>query len=59
MRSIEVPGSMLELMFTLDDEQLAELAMERPDILESICVGLSVELYEIERTSKHNKNIFN
>ena len=49
MRSIEIPGSMLELIFSLPDDQLAEIAMEKPQLLHSICVGLTLELYEIER----------
>lgn len=49
MKTIEIPGSMLELLFTLPDEQLAEIAMERPDIMQSICLGVSLELYEREK----------
>ena len=40
---------MLELLFNLPDEQLAEIIMERPDVMENICIGLSLELYERER----------
>ena len=49
MKTIEIPGSMLELLFTLPDEQLAEIAMERPDIMQRICLGVSLELYEREK----------
>jgi hypothetical protein len=49
MRTINIPGSMLELLFTLPDEQLAEIVMERPDVMENICIGLSLELYEREK----------
>ena len=49
MRTISIPGSMLELLFNLPDEQLAEIVMERPDVMENICIGLSLELYERER----------
>lgn len=50
---------MIELMFTLPDEQLAEIAIEHPEILNNICAGLSLELYEIEQKSKNNKTISN
>ncbi len=40
---------MLELLFNLPDEQLAEIVIERPDVMENICIGLSLELYERER----------
>ena len=49
MRTISIPGSMLELLFNLPDEQLAEIVMERPDVMENICIGISLELYERER----------
>ena len=49
MRTINIPGSMLELLFTLPDEQLAEITIERPDIMQSICLGVSLELYEREK----------
>jgi hypothetical protein len=40
---------MLELLFNLPDEQLAEIVMERPDVMQSICLGVSLELYEREK----------
>jgi hypothetical protein len=40
---------MLELLFNLPDEQLAEIVMERPDVMQSICLGISLELYEKEQ----------
>ncbi len=49
MRTINIPGSMLELLFNLPDEQLAEIVMERPDVMQSICLGVSLELYEKEQ----------
>jgi hypothetical protein len=49
MRTINIPGSMLELLFNLPDEQLAEIVMERPDVMQSICLGISLELYEKEQ----------
>ena len=49
MRTINTPGSMLELLFNLPDEQLAEIVMERPDVMQSICLGISLELYEREQ----------
>lgn len=49
MKITNIPESMLELLFTLPDEQLAEIAMERPDIMDSICLGVSLELYEREK----------
>jgi hypothetical protein len=49
MRTINIPGSMLELLFNLPDEQLAEIVMERPDVMQSICLGVSLELYEREK----------
>jgi hypothetical protein len=41
--------TMIELLFNLPDDQLAEIAIERPDILDSICLGVSLELYEREK----------
>ncbi len=49
MRTISIPGSMLELLFNLPDEQLAEIVMERPDVMVNICIGLILELYEREK----------
>jgi hypothetical protein len=43
---------MLELLFTLSDEQLAEILIEQPELMSTICIGASVELYEIEEKSK-------
>lgn len=40
---------MIELLYNLPDEQLAEIAIERPDIIHNICIGLSLELYEREK----------
>ena len=40
---------MLELLFNLPDDQLAEIIIDRPEIMSSICIGLSLELYERER----------
>jgi len=52
MRTISIPGSMLELLFNLPDEQLAEIVMERPDVMQSMCIGLSLELHSMEQTKK-------
>jgi hypothetical protein len=52
MRTINIPGSMLELLFNLPDEQLAEIVMERPDVMQSMCIGLSLELHSMEQTKK-------
>ena len=41
--------TMVELLFNLPDDQLAEILIERPDIMHDICVGLSIELYEREK----------
>lgn len=49
MKIINTPNSMLELLFNFPDEQLAEIVMERPDVMENICIGLSLELYEREK----------
>jgi hypothetical protein len=45
---------MIELLFNLPDDQLAEIAVERPDILDSICLGVSLELYEREQQKNFN-----
>jgi hypothetical protein len=47
--------TMIELLFNLPDDQLAEIAIERPDILDSICLGVSLELYEREQ-QKNSSN---
>ena len=41
--------TMIELLFNLPDDQLAEIVIERPDIMNSICLGVSLELYEREK----------
>jgi hypothetical protein len=46
--------TMIELLFNLPDDQLAEIAIERPDILDSICLGVSLELYEREQQKNSN-----
>ncbi len=43
---------MLELLFTLPDEQLAEILIEQPVLMDTICIGVAIELYEIEKKSK-------
>lgn len=43
---------MLELVYTLPDDQLAEILIERPLLMNTICIGISMELYEIEERSK-------
>jgi len=52
MRNIKIPNSMLELLYTLPDEQLAEILIERPILMKTICIGVAMELYEIERLSE-------
>ena len=55
MRINQIPEPMLELLFNLPDDQLAEIIVDCPEIMSSICIGLSLELYERERF----KNISN
>ena len=43
---------MLELIYTLPDYQLAEILIERPLLMDTICIGVSIELYEIEEKLK-------
>ena len=43
---------MLELLYTLPDDQLAEILIERPFLMKTICIGVAMELYEIEEISK-------
>jgi hypothetical protein len=43
---------MLELMYTLPDDQLAEILIEQPLLMDTICIGISMELYEIEERLK-------
>jgi hypothetical protein len=43
---------MLELLYTLPDDQLAEILIERPLLMDTICIGVSMELYEIEERLK-------
>lgn len=45
---------MLELLYTLPDEQLAEILIERPTLMKTICIGVAIELYEIERLSEES-----
>lgn len=43
---------MLELLYTLPDEQLAEILIEQPALMKTICIGVALELYEIEEISE-------
>jgi hypothetical protein len=43
---------MLELLYTLPDEYLAEILIEQPALMKTICIGVAMELYEIEEISK-------
>ncbi len=43
---------MLELLYTLPDDQLAEILIERPILMKTICIGVAMELHEIEEISK-------
>jgi|LakMenE18May11ns_1017448.scaffolds.fasta_scaffold9560748_2 hypothetical protein len=43
---------MLELLYTLPDDHLAEILIERPLLMNTICIGVSMELYQIEEKSK-------
>jgi hypothetical protein len=52
MRNIKIPNSMLELLYTLPDDQLAEILIERPILMKTICIGVAMELHEIEEISK-------
>jgi hypothetical protein len=52
MGSIKISNSMLELLHTLPDDQLAEILIEQPGLMKTICIGVAIELYEIEEISK-------
>jgi hypothetical protein len=52
MRNIKIPNSMLELLYTLPDEHLAEILIYQPTLMKTICIGVAMELYEIEEVSK-------
>ena len=43
---------MLELLDSLPDEHLAEILIEQPILMNTICIGVSMELYEIEKRSR-------
>ena len=43
---------MLELLHALPDDQLAEILIEQPGLMKTICIGVAIELYEIEEISK-------
>ncbi len=46
------PSSMLELVYSLPDNKWVDLMLYNPEIVDSICLGLSLELQVIE----HEKN---
>ncbi len=50
--NIKIPNSMLELLYTLPDEHLAEILIYQPTLMKTICIGVAMELYEIEEVSK-------
>jgi hypothetical protein len=52
MVSIKIPSSMLELLHSLPDEHLAEILIEQPMLMKTICVGVTMELQEIEKRSR-------
>jgi hypothetical protein len=49
------PSSMLELVYSLPDEKWVDLILYNPEIVDSICLGLSLELQVLE----HEKNSSN
>jgi hypothetical protein len=53
------PNSMLELLFSLSDEALVDMAIENPEVLNSICMGVSFELHQIENneSSSNRRNM--
>jgi hypothetical protein len=42
------PTSMLDLVFSLPDDKWVDLMLYNPDIVDSICLGLSLELQALE-----------
>lgn len=53
MRIIQPDTTMIELLFTLPDEQLADIMIEHPEIIQSMCIGLSLEL-QGSQNEKHS-----
>lgn len=49
-----VPNSMIELFFSLPDEKLAELMMYDPHIIESMCMGLTIEFNMLQSEEDTN-----
>jgi hypothetical protein len=44
-----VPNSMIELFFSLPDEKLADLMIYHPEVIENMCIGLTIELNILEK----------
>lgn len=49
-----IPNSMLELVYSLPDEKWVDLILYNPDIVQSICFGLSLELQALENEKNNN-----
>jgi hypothetical protein len=50
------PDSMLDLVYSLPDEKWVDLILYNPDIVQSICLGLSLELQVLENEKNNNNN---
>jgi hypothetical protein len=50
------PDSMLDLVYSLPDEKWIDLILYNPDIVQSICLGLSLELQVLENEKNNNNN---
>jgi hypothetical protein len=50
------PNSMLDLVYSLPDEKWVDLILHNPDIVQSICLGLSLELQVLENEKNNNNN---
>ena len=48
------PNSMLDLVYSLPDEKWVDLILHNPDIVQSICLGLSLELQVLENEKNNN-----
>lgn len=48
---------MLELMFSLSDDDLAEITLHNYRTLENMCIGLTLELHQIETLAKSYKHL--
>ncbi len=52
------PNLMLDLVYSLPDDKWVDLMLYNPDIVQSICFGLTLELQVLEHEkNSHNRGV--